>query len=154
MRILVRRVCLGALLLMVVGCSMQKGGGSLQTGMSADQAVEAMGQPDLKDNVPDPNHSGATVLRYTWLSAGEAAVFGSDMRVASIENVGASPSTLEETQTQRIKPAFDPLETPLDYAFYPVRVAFTYIGAGLSCISGAGCQAPRLPAVVPSVIPG
>jgi hypothetical protein len=155
MKTLIRRVCLGVLMLLMIGCStVQQSGGSLQTGMSADQAVEAMGQPDLKDNVPDPNHSGATVLRYTWLSAGESAVFGSNMRVVSIENIGPSSSTLQETQTERIKPAFDPIETPLDYAFYPVRVAFTYIGAGLSCLSGSGCQAPRLPSVVPSVIPG
>jgi len=146
---------LAALMLTVVGCSMQNGGGgSLQTGMTTDQAVEAMGQPDLKDSLPDPNHSGATMLRYTWLNAGEAAVFGPDMRVANILNVGSSPSTMQEVQQERIKPAFDPIETPLDYAFYPIRAAFTYLGAGLSCIGGNGCRSPQLPAVVPSGVPG
>jgi hypothetical protein len=152
MKILIWRVWLGALVLTMVGCSMmQKSGGSLQTGMSSDQAVEAMGQPDLKDDVPDPNHSGATVLRYTWLSAGEAAVFTPDMKVASIQNVGPSPATLQEAQeaqSEGPKPAFDPLQTPLDYAFYPVRVAFTYLGAGLSCIGGGGCHTPPMPPVV------
>jgi hypothetical protein len=147
MKILIRRVCLGALVLMLVGCSMTQTSGSMRTGMNADQAIEAMGQPDLKDNVPDPNHSGATVQRYTWLSAGEAAVFTSDMRVASIENVGSSASTLQEAQAERIKPAFDPIETPLDYVFYPVRVGFTYLGAGLSCLGGGGCHSPQMPAV-------
>ena len=33
-----------------------------KTGMSHDQAVEAMGQPDLKDNVPDPNQHRLAVL--------------------------------------------------------------------------------------------
>ena len=61
MKILIRRVWLGALVLTMVGCSMMQKSGSLQAGMSSDQAVEAMGQPDLKDDVPDPNHSGATV---------------------------------------------------------------------------------------------
>ncbi|HVN27424.1 MAG TPA: hypothetical protein VMT64_03010 [Candidatus Binataceae bacterium] len=155
MKTIMRGICLSALMLTMVGCSMMSSsGGSLQAGMSADQAVAAMGEPDLKDNVPDPNHSGASVLRYTWLSAGEAAVFDSHMKVASIENVGSSPSTLQETQAERIKPAFDPIETPLDYAFYPIRVAFTYIGAGLNCIGGGGCHSPQLPPVIPAVIPG
>lgn len=118
--------------------------------MTADQAVEAMGQPDLKDNVPDPNHTGAAMLRYTWLSPGEAAVFGPDMRVASIVNVGSSPSTLEEAgQQERTKPAFDPIQTPFDYAFYPFKAAMVYIGAGLNCIGGNGCHSPQLPPVVP-----
>jgi hypothetical protein len=152
MTIFLWRMVLSALMLTIVGCSMLKpGGGALQTGMSTDQAVEAMGQPDLKDNVPDPNHTGASVLRYTWLNAGEAAVFGSDMRVASIVNVGPSPSTLSEAaqQQQQMQPAFDPIETPFDYAFYPFRAAFMYLGAGLNCIGGGGCRAPQLPPVGP-----
>ena len=148
MKTLIRRIWLGILVLLMVGCSTMQKSGSLQTGMSSDQAVEAMGQPDLKDNVADPSHSGATVLRYTWLSAGEAAVFDSNMKVASIQNVGPSPSTVQETQTQGIQPAFDPIQTPLDYAFYPVRVAFTYLGAGLNCLGGGGCHTPPLPPVV------
>ncbi len=151
MRTFIRPMVLGALMLSLVGCSMIKpGGGALQTGMSADQAVEAMGQPDLKDNVPDPNHTGSTVLRYTWLNAGQAAVFGPDMHVANIVNVGPSPSTLTEAaQQEQMQPAFDPIQTPFDYAFYPIRAAFVYIGAGLNCIGGGGCHAPQLPPVVP-----
>jgi hypothetical protein len=38
--------------------------------MTADETVQAMGPPDLKDSVPDPDHSGATVLRYVWLDSG------------------------------------------------------------------------------------
>src|ERR1039457_1591799 len=114
MRILVRRWWMGALALLIVGCAAQNGGGgSLRTGMTTDQAVEAMGQPDLKDNVPDPNHTSSAMLRYTWLEPGEAAVLGPDMRVASIINVGSSPSTLSETaQQQQMRPQFDPIQTP------------------------------------------
>ena len=141
-------------MLMIIGCSTVQKSGALQTGMSSDQAIEAMGPPDLKDNVADPNHSGNFLMRYTWLSAGEAAVFDTNMKVASIENVGSSPATLQETQLERVKPAFDPIETPLDYAFYPIRAAFTYIGAGLNCVGGGGCRAPQLPPVVPGITPG
>ena len=142
---------MGALALLIVGCAAQNGGGgSLRTGMTTDQAVEAMGQPDLKDNVPDPNHTSSAMLRYTWLEPGEAAVFGPDMRVASIINVGSSPSTLSETaQQQQMRPQFDPIQTPFDYAFYPFRAAMVYIGAGLNCIGGNGCHAPQLPPVIP-----
>ena len=54
MRIIIRRWCLGALALLIVGCAAQSGGGggTLKAGMTTDQAIEAMGQPDLKDNVP------------------------------------------------------------------------------------------------------
>jgi hypothetical protein len=141
---------LGAMLLLIAGCAAQSpGGGTLKVGMSTDQAVEAMGQPDLKDNVPDPNHTGQTMLRYTWLNTGQAATFGPDMRVTNIVNVGPAPSTLAETQQEQTKPPFDPIQTPLDYAFYPIRAAFIYIGAGLNCIGGGGCHTPRLPPVVP-----
>jgi hypothetical protein len=149
MRTLIRRCFLGALALLIVGCAAQSGG-SLKPGMTSDQAIEAMGQPDLKDSVPDPNHNGATVARYTWLSAGEAAVFGPDMRVASITNVGPSPSTLtEEAQQAQPAPAFDPIQTPFDYVFYPFKAAMVYIGAGLNCIGGNGCHTPQLPRVAP-----
>ena len=133
------------------GCAAQNGGrGSLQTGMTIDQAVEAMGKPDLTDSVPDPDHAGATMLRYTWLNAGEAAVFGPNMRVASIVNVGSSPRTLTETaQRQQIRPSFDPIQTPFDYAFYPFRAAAVVIFTGLNCIGGNGCHSPTLPPVIP-----
>jgi hypothetical protein len=151
MRTLIRRWWLGALVLLIAGCAAQGGGGgALKVGMSTDQAVEAMGQPDLKDNVPDPNHTGPALLRYTWLSPGEAAVFGPDMRVANIVNVGSSPSTLAEAaQQEQMRPAFDPIQTPLDYAFYPFRAAAVVIGAGLNCLGGNGCHSPQFPSVAP-----
>ncbi len=122
----------------------------MKVGMSTDQAVEAMGQPDLKDNIADPNHTGPALLRYTWLSAGEAAVFSPDMRVATIVNVGSSAPTLSETaQQEQMRPSFDPIQTPLDYAFYPFKAAMIYIGAGLNCIGGGGCHTPQLPRVAP-----
>ncbi len=152
MRTFIRGWWLGAMLLLIAGCSAQSGGGggTLKVGMTTDQAVEAMGQPDLKDNVPDPNHTGPAMLRYTWLNAGEAAMFGPDMRVTNIINVGPAPSTLAEAQEQeQMKPAFDPIQTPFDYAFYPFRAAFIFIGAGLNCIGGGGCHTPQLPPVAP-----
>jgi hypothetical protein len=116
--------------------------------MTTDEAVAAMGQPDLKDNVPSANHSGPPLLRYTWLNAGEAAIFGPDMRVANIINVGQSPQTLAEAEQQKEpSPPFDPIQTPLDYFFYPVKAAFVYIGAGLNCVGGGGCHVPTLPPV-------
>jgi hypothetical protein len=150
MRTFIQRCWLGALALMILGCAAQSGGGgSLKVGMSTDQAVEAMGQPDLKDNIADPSHNGPAMLRYTWLNAGEAAVFGPDMRVANIVNVGPSPSTLTETtQQEQMRPPFDPIQTPFDYVFYPFKAAMVYIGAGLNCIGGGGCHTPPLPPVV------
>ena len=138
-----------ALALAIAACSSQSSSGAaLQAGMTPDQAVATMGQPDLKDNVPDPNHSGASVLRYTWTGAGKSAVFTSDNHVASIEDIGATPSTIAETAQaqQAAQPRnFDPIETPLDYVFYPIRVAFIYIGAGINCVGGGGCHQPQLP---------
>jgi hypothetical protein len=150
MRTFIPSWLLGAMLLLVAGCSAQSGsGGSLKIGMTTDQTVEAMGQPDLKDNVAAPNHTGPAMLRYTWLNAGEAALFSPDMKVTNIVNVGPAPSTLAETQQEQMGPAFDPIQTPLDYAFYPIRAAFIYIGAGLNCIGGGGCHTPPLPPVAP-----
>ena len=40
---------------------------------------------------------------------------------------------------------FDPIETPLDYLFYPVKAATIYFGAGLTCATGGGCEKPPLP---------
>jgi hypothetical protein len=151
MRTFIRGWWLGAMFLLIAGCSAQGGGGggTLKVGMSTDQAVEAMGQPDLKDNVPDPNHTGPAMLRYTWLNAGEAAMFGADMRITNIINVGPAPSTLAEQQQEQMTPSFDPIQTPFDYAFYPFRAAFIFIGAGLNCIGGGGCHTPQLPPVAP-----
>jgi len=136
------------MLLLIAGCAAQSAsGGNVKVGMTTDEAVETMGQPDLKDNVADPNHTGPAMLRYTWLNAGEAALFGPDMRVTNIINVGPAPSSVAEAQQEQMKPPFDPIQTPFDYAFYPIRAAFIYIGAGLNCIGGGGCHAPQLPPV-------
>jgi hypothetical protein len=152
MKTLLQGWWLGALALLIVGCAAQTGGGgALKVGMSTDQTVAAMGQPDLKDNIPDPNHTGPAMLRYTWLDAGEAAVFGPDMRVTNVVNVGPSPATLTEAaqqQEQQMRPSFDPIQTPFDYVFYPFKAAAVYIGAGLNCLGGNGCHSPRLPPVV------
>jgi hypothetical protein len=148
--ILLRRLAFGILALAMLACSTQSAGGSLQTGMTPDQSVAAMGQPDLRDNVPDPNHSGANLLRYTWLNAGKSATFGSDNHLASIQDIGPAPATVQEAeQEQQAAKAteFDPINTPLNYAFYPFRVAFIYLGAGLNCVGGGGCQKPHLPPV-------
>jgi len=40
---------------------------------------------------------------------------------------------------------FDPIETPLDYLFYPVKAGAVYFGAGVNCVGGGGCQKPQLP---------
>ena len=146
-----RGLWLGSLALMVVGCAAQgTGGGTLTVGMTTDQAIEAMGQPDLKDNVPAPDHKGPDLLRYTWLSSGEAAVFGPNMRVANILNVGPSPTTLSAaSQPIHPDPPFDPIQTPFDYISYPLRAAVVYIFAGLNCLGGNGCHTPPPPPVVP-----
>lgn len=148
MRTLVRRLAVGVLALAIAACSAQ-GGGTLQTGMTTDQAVSAMGQPDLRDSVPDPNHSGATLQRYTWLGAEKSAVFSSDNRLASIQDIGPAPSTTAQAEAAQAEPPseFDPINTPLNYAFYPFRAALIYIGAGINCVGGGGCRRPRLPSV-------
>src|SRR5208282_3688064 len=111
------RAAVALLALFVVACSAVQSK-LLSTGMTPDQAVQAMGEPDLKDNIADPNHGGASVLRYVWLEPAAAA----------------QPEP------------FDPIETPLNYLFFPVKAATIYFGAGLNCASGGGCQKPELPA--------
>ncbi|MDO8433904.1 MAG: hypothetical protein Q7S58_16015 [Candidatus Binatus sp.] len=121
---------------------------NLATGMTPDQTVQAMGQPDLKDNIPDPNHSGASVLRYVWLDSGKAAVFGSDGRLASVQTVETdSKQKLEEEQiaARRAPESFDPINTPLNYLFFPIKAGFIYLGAGANCVGGGSCQKPHLP---------
>jgi hypothetical protein len=92
------------------------------------------------------------MTRYTWLDAGKSASFGSDNRVARIDNVSApataSASTQESAESQAPAAPFDPLNTPLNYAFYPFRAGFIYLGAWLNCIGGGGgCHSPKLPPV-------
>ncbi len=122
--------------------------GNLTTGMTPDQTVQAMGQPDLKDNIADPNHSGASVLRYVWLEPGKAAIFGADDRLASVQAVETDSKEKVEAQmaAKNEQPTyFDPLNTPLNYMFFPIKAGFIYLGAGANCIGGGGCQKPHLP---------
>jgi hypothetical protein len=134
------------LVLAIASCSTASNQAALTTGMTADQTVQAMGPPDLKDSVPDPNHSGATVLRYVWLDSGKVAVFGSNDRVASIQQIEPSEKAQAEAEARTQPPStFDPIATPLNYTFFPIKAAFIYIGAGLSCAEGATCQKPKLP---------
>ena len=142
-----KRAALGGLALFALACSTTKSG-TLSPGMTPDQTVQAMGQPDLKDNISDPNHSGASVLRYVWLDSGKAAVFGSDDRVASVQNVETNTKQhVEQEQQARAQTAqyFDPLNTPLNYMFYPLKAAAIYFGAGVNCVGGGACQRPELP---------
>jgi hypothetical protein len=145
-RTLMARTAVSALALFAVACSMTKSA-TLSTGMSPDQSVQAMGQPDLKDNIADPNHSGASVLRYVWLDSGKAAIFGSDNRVASIQTVETNTKqhVEEEARAQAPAQAFDPINTPLNYMFFPVKAGLNYLGAGMNCLGGGTCQKPVLP---------
>ncbi|WP_324095386.1 hypothetical protein [Candidatus Binatus sp.] len=112
-----------------------------------------MGEPDLKDSVADPNHTGASVTRYVWLEPGKAAIFGTDNRLATVQDVEASTGTKQQVEQQAPAQAataeppqpFDPIETPLNYLFYPAKAATIYFGAGLSCATGGGCEKPQLP---------
>jgi hypothetical protein len=137
------------LALFAVACSATKSA-TLNTGMTPSQAVQAMGEPDLKDNVADPSHNGATVLRYVWLEPGKAAIFGSDERLASIQNVEATSNTKQQIEEQaaaasRPPQVFDPINTPLNYIFFPAKAAAIYFGAGVNCVGGGGCAKPQLP---------
>ena len=116
--------------------------------MTPGQAVAAMGEPDLKDTITAPGKNGQAMLRYTWLGAGQSAIFGPDRRITEIQRL--SPATTQASaETEPVGPPapsnFDPIETPLDYAFYPLRVGAIYLGAGLNCLGGGACQKPRLP---------
>jgi hypothetical protein len=56
----------------------------------------------------------------------------------------AEPPT---AQPNRQAPSrFDPINTPLDYFFYPARVAIIYLGAGINCLGAGACHRPHLPA--------
>src|ERR1035437_10332258 len=108
------RAAVGLLALFAAGCFAMKSG-SLSTGMTPDQAVDAVGQPDLKDNIADPNHSDASVLRYVWLEAGKAAIFGPDDRLASIQDVETNTKQRIEQQAhaEAAPPQQSvPIETP------------------------------------------
>jgi hypothetical protein len=150
LRTLLVRTAIGLLALFVVACAAAQPTG-LSAGMTPDQTVQAMGEPDLKDAIPDPNHSGASVTRYVWLQPGKAAIFGTDNRVASVQAVETDTQQHVEQQAHAeaavAQPEpFDPIETPLNYLFYPAKAATIYFGAGLTCATGGGCEKPPLPA--------
>jgi hypothetical protein len=149
-RILLASAIAGMIALFVAGCSTVKSG-TLSPGMTPAQTVQSMGEPDLKDNIADPNHSGASVLRYVWLEPGKAAIFGSDERLASVQDVETNTKAKVEEQAHAEAVAsgppqrFDPIQTPLDYLFYPVKAGAIYFGAGLNCAAGGNCVKPQLP---------
>ncbi len=137
----------GLLASLACACSTMNAG-TVTTGMTPEQATQAMGQPDLKDNIADPNHSGASVQRYVWLDKGKAAVFGTDNHVASIQDVETNTKQRVEQQASaqsEMPRAFDPIETPMNYLFFPLKAGLTYFGAGVNCVGGGGCHKPTLP---------
>ncbi len=91
------------------------------------------------------------MLRYVWLEPGKAAIFGSDERLASVQDVETNTKQKVEEQAHQEAVAagppvqFDPIETPLNYLFFPVKAATIYFGAGVNCVGGGSCQKPTLP---------
>ncbi|MGB6088465.1 MAG: hypothetical protein WBG26_03135, partial [Candidatus Binataceae bacterium] len=84
--------------------------------------------------------------RYVWLDSGQVAIFGTNNRVASIQHIEPAEATKEKIEASNQPPAsFDPINTPLNYAFYPIRAGLIYLGAGLNCVAGGGCHQPQLP---------
>ncbi len=168
MKVRFAAVCMAAAALMLAACAMRSGGSDLKEGMTPDQAVAALGQPDLKDRVVDPRHHGVELMRFVWLDTGKIAMFGANNRLSTVESMapasqpaagaanggasgassGNAPAVETPQEVQReVRPQqpFDPIETPFNYLFYPVKAAFFYLGAGLNCVSGGGCAAPDLP---------
>jgi hypothetical protein len=164
----VAALCLAAVASIALAACVSRGGGDLKPGMTPDEAVAALGQPDLKDRVVDPRHHGVELMRFVWLDTGKVAMFGPNNQLAKIDSMapatqqsgaanttstsgGATPSsaaveTPQEVQREvRPQQSFDPIETPFSYLFYPIRAAFIYFGAGLNCVGGGGCAAPELP---------
>ena len=125
-------------------------GATLRTGMTSNEVITALGQPDLKDTVADPNNPGSTVGRYVWLDSGQVALFGSDGRVASVQRIApVEKAPTEQAQAQTERPVmthpFDPIQTPLDYAFFPLKAAIIYGATGLQCVTTGPCTKPHLP---------
>ena len=132
LRTILSRAALGLLALFVVGCSMTQQSKTLSPGMTPDQTVQAMGAPDLQDNIADPNHSGGSVLRYVWLEPGKAAIFGSDQRVASIQNVEVGTDTKQQVEQQAHVEAAAASQQP------PAAVRSNRDAAQLYFLSGQG----------------
>lgn len=144
---LVRNLVLAAIAAGILSCA--AGGGTLQLGMTPDQAVQAMGQPDLKDTVADPHARGASLLRYAWVARGKVATFGPDNRVTEVKDLAAAPSPSIAVASPPAAPQvaatpFDPVETPLNYLFYPLRFSLTWILAGVSCAAEGDCRRPQV----------
>ena len=132
-------------------------GGSLEVGMRPDQAIAAMGQPDLKDTVADPGGSRAGVLRYAWIAQGKVAIFGPDDHLAQVADLPAGASApnpasangtgaATDSGSAPIQSSFDPIQTPLNYLFYPLKFALTWAGAGINCVAEGSCHRPEVKA--------
>jgi hypothetical protein len=147
---LVRRVLARLLATMMavtaISCSTAASSASLHTGMTSDQAIQAMGPPDLTDSVADPSRAGSTAMRYVWLEEGKVALFGANNRLETLQNIEPAAKTQAEAQAMNQPPTeFDPIGTPLNYTFFPLKAALIYLGAGLNCVAGGGCRKPQLP---------
>jgi hypothetical protein len=144
-RSILKLLPIAILSLALAACSSTASEGTLRTGMTPNEAVQAMGEPDLKDNVADPN-SGASVQRYTWIDAGKSATFGSDDKLASVQNVDLAKKVPQQEDRANLSPnpPFDPINTPLNYLFFPVKAGFNYLGAGLNCVAGSYCRKPQI----------
>jgi len=143
---LLARLLAIALACAAASCSAAGTSATLAPGMTADQAIQTLGPPDLKDSVPDPNHSGAMAMRYVWLDLGQAGIFSANGRLATIQPVESTAKVTAEAEPQeQTNYAFDPIGTPLNYAFFPIKAALMYLGAGLNCVAGGGCRKPNLP---------
>jgi hypothetical protein len=152
MRSLLRLIGFAMLTISLMSCATSSN--RVETGMTPDEAVRAMGHPDLKDSVADPHGSGATVLRYAWISQAKVATFGPDNRVAQVGDLptGAVASSAptnsgapaEASTPAPIAPSFDPIQTPLNYLFYPLKLGFTWLGAGVNCVAEGNCRRPEI----------
>ncbi len=151
------RFVIWALAFTLISCATS--GGSLEVGMRPDQAIAAMGQPDLKDTVADPGGSSAGVLRYAWVARGKVATFGPDDRLAQVADLPAGTSAANsnpasanatgaaaDSGSAPIQSSFDPIQTPLNYLFYPLKFALTWAGAGINCVAEGNCHRPEVKA--------
>jgi hypothetical protein len=151
-RLFLRLAGFAMLTMVLISCATSSS--SVETGMTPDEAVRAMGQPDLKDSVADPRGSGASVLRYAWVSQGKVATFGPDNRVAKVGDLptGAvansapanSVAVAEASTPPPIATSFDPIQTPLNYIFYPLKFGLTWLGAGINCVAEGNCRQPEV----------
>jgi hypothetical protein len=147
LRSTIARLVIGSAALLFAACSIISGSDvPLRAGMTPDDTIGAMGPPDLKDNIADPSHRGGTVQRFVWLDSQTQGVFGTDNKLASIQRVDIGGGQVAAGSAQNGPPQrFDPVATPMNYLFFPVKAGFTYLGAGLNCAAGGTCQKPVLP---------